>query len=319
MENKEFKIEQVSVRLAKETPLYSEERVRTPNDAVRIIGKELMTEFDREQMLIINLDSAARPVNFAIVSVGTINKSLAEPRELLKTSILSNAASTIVLHNHPTGNVLPSRDDIETTKRLIAAYKILGINLVDHVIIGGNNAEKIYSMREADIVDFDKYMPEMTGELKFAPMSDIINEKIGVFLVAEELGYWVNTNYTTIYLTNEEAELMLEYADRDGFNLGVKEGKFVKINPDTEETYAFSPEDAIYRMCDLNEKLITKTEENVHKASNFMNLCEAKKELKDLRKEEDIIEKMFRKTSLGKVMELGRTKETDKEQKEWMK
>ncbi|MFR1492852.1 MAG: JAB domain-containing protein [Eubacterium ventriosum] len=99
MEN-DFELEQVSVRLVKDSPLYSDERIITAESAVKIIGKELMTQLDREQLCIVNLNSFGQPINFSIVSVGQIDQALVNPREMLKASILSNAANAIVIHNH---------------------------------------------------------------------------------------------------------------------------------------------------------------------------------------------------------------------------
>lgn len=321
MNNNEFRLEQVSVRLSPESPLYSDEKIRTPQDAVKIVGRELMTEFDREQILVINLNSNGQPINFSICSIGTINNASISPRELLKSSILSNAASAIVLHNHPSGSLNPSKSDLDTTKRLIESYSLIGINLLDHIIIGGNNADKIYSMREEKIIDFDDYRFNLSGGIQFESVAELITEKIGVFLVAEDLSYWVNTNYSTIYLTNEEAELILEYADIDGYNLGVRDGEFVKIDENSEEIEKYSPEEAIYKTCDINEELIRSLELKVKNATNFVSMCNAKQELAKAKNDENIVNEMFKKTALGKMMELGTTsKEKTKERnKEWTK
>lgn len=73
------------------------------------------------------------------VSVGTLNASLVHPREVFKKAILNNASHVIVAHNHPSGDSTPSPQDIETTKRLIEAGKILGINVIDHIIVTDKN------------------------------------------------------------------------------------------------------------------------------------------------------------------------------------
>ena len=81
-----------------------------------------------------------------IVSVGTINSALVNPREIFKSSILSNACAIIAVHNHPSGNIMPSREDVNITKRLKMSGAILGIDLLDHIIIGGTSGE-MYSFK----------------------------------------------------------------------------------------------------------------------------------------------------------------------------
>lgn len=100
------------------------------------------------------------------MSVGQIDQALVNPREMLKASILSNAANAIVIHNHPSGSLVPSRYDIRITKQLINAYKMLGIGLLDHVIFGGNNLDNFHSMRQNMVVDFNNYKLDLGGELR---------------------------------------------------------------------------------------------------------------------------------------------------------
>ena len=111
----------VNVRLVKEPSLYSPEPVTSPEDVLRVIANELAT-YDREVFAILNLKSNGQIINLNICSMGTLNASLVSPREVFKSSILSNAASFIAVHNHPSGNTNPSYEDIETTKRLRGNY-----------------------------------------------------------------------------------------------------------------------------------------------------------------------------------------------------
>ena len=78
------------------------------------------------------------------MSIGTVNVSLAEPREIFKHSILNNAAGIILVHNHPSGDCEPSREDRRLTKRIEKCGELLGIEMYDHVIIG----DGYYSFRE---------------------------------------------------------------------------------------------------------------------------------------------------------------------------
>ena len=144
----QYEMNQVSIRMVKEPPLISEEPITGPESAVNILG-EYLRDYDRELMVLVNLKTDGKPINMNIMSIGTINGSIAVPREALKTSILSNAASIILFHNHPSGNLKPSREDIQITDRMIKAYEMLGMSVLDHIILGPDS--RFYSMREHDV------------------------------------------------------------------------------------------------------------------------------------------------------------------------
>ncbi len=128
-------LEVVNVRLTKERSLYSDAYIKSSEDAVRIVSEEL-ANYDREAMCIINLNSKSQPICLSIVSVGTLNYCVVSPREIFKASILANAAAVIAVHNHPSGHLEPSNEDILMAKRLNKAGNLLGIKLVDFVICG---------------------------------------------------------------------------------------------------------------------------------------------------------------------------------------
>lgn len=151
-----FKLDVVSVRLVREAPVFSRTRIINPETAIEALGN-VMSEIDREVVAVINLKSDGTPINVNFASVGTINGALAEPRELLKSSILSNAANVIIVHNHPSGNLEPSKTDISITHRLVEVFSLMGIPLLDHVIVGGDN-KSFYSMHEKGTVVFDNRM-----------------------------------------------------------------------------------------------------------------------------------------------------------------
>ncbi|WP_346962244.1 JAB domain-containing protein [Clostridium sp.] len=136
----------VSVKLIKEgSILYEPRRVSSPKDAVEL-AKDFLIESDREKMILVCLDNKNQPTSINTVSVGSLNSSIVHPREVFKVAILSNSASIIVYHNHPSGDVTPSKEDINITERLKEAGKILGIELIDHIIVGSN--ESYYSFKE---------------------------------------------------------------------------------------------------------------------------------------------------------------------------
>ncbi len=311
--NNNFKLEQVSVRLNQETPLYSDKAIKNAEDAVKIVGQELMANLDREQICIINLNTKNNPINFSIASVGTLNNALAEPREMLKASILSNAGSVIMLHNHPSGNYYPSVEDYQVTERIIKSFDSVGIKVLDHVIIAGNNIDDYYSMREENVKMFEE-SPVLTGKLEFSDISEHLLHKINVFLVAEDLSYWINNTHSTISLTDKEAELILNYMDGHGYNLGVENENLVRIDVEEETPTAekYNINEAIYAVCDWNAELISETNENINNAASVEEVCKLREYMKALRADESVIDAMFKKTSLGKTLELGTEKQEEK-------
>jgi len=141
----------VSVRLVKDAPLLSGHKIKSPEDAVDVAG-ELMCDLDREVVCIINLKADGTPINCHFASIGAINQAIAEPREMFKASILSNASKMILLHNHPSGNLFPSKEDCGMTDRLLRLSELLGIPIVDHIIVGGGN-RKYFSFREHCLIE----------------------------------------------------------------------------------------------------------------------------------------------------------------------
>lgn len=130
-----FKLERVSIRMVKDAPLYSDKPFDRPYKAVEALGKSI-SDMDREVMCVINVNTKSVPINCSIVSIGTLNNCLVSPREILKSAILSNAAGILLLHNHPSNDVTPSEQDLLMTKRMGYACDILGIDLLDHIIVG---------------------------------------------------------------------------------------------------------------------------------------------------------------------------------------
>lgn len=152
MENSDFQLDVVSVRLVKDHPIYSPVKIKDAESAIKVMG-EVMKDLDREVLGIINLKTDGTPINCHIVSVGSLNASIAAPREMLKASILSNAANIVMIHNHPSGDLQPSRDDICTTDRMAKVCSLIGIPLLDHVIVGGDNKE-YFSFEQKGLIKF---------------------------------------------------------------------------------------------------------------------------------------------------------------------
>ena len=90
---------------------------------------------DKEHFIALTLDGASRVINAHIISIGTLNQSLVHPREVFYPAIRERAAAIIIAHNHPSGQSSPSRADQEVTSRLRDAGRLLGIDIVDHIIL----------------------------------------------------------------------------------------------------------------------------------------------------------------------------------------
>ncbi|KKW22074.1 MAG: repair protein RadC protein [Parcubacteria group bacterium GW2011_GWF2_50_9] len=92
---------------------------------------------DREHFLTIHLDTRNHILGLETVSIGSLNYSIVHPRECFKAAFLLNAAAVILVHNHPSGSLEASEEDISLTKRMVQAGKLLGIEVLDHIIISG--------------------------------------------------------------------------------------------------------------------------------------------------------------------------------------
>jgi DNA repair protein RadC len=98
--------------------------------------QEFMEGLDREKCVVMCLDRKNGLIGLNVVSVGSLTTSIVHPREVFKPAILSNASSVILSHNHPSGDPLPSQEDRALTARLVQAGKVLGVEALDHIIVG---------------------------------------------------------------------------------------------------------------------------------------------------------------------------------------
>ena len=122
-----YKLSKVEVRLKlnKNGGLYSTEPITTPSAAVKAMA-EAMAQLDREYVCVVNLNSQAQPINYNIVSIGTLDSAAASKSNIFKSAILSNASSIILLHCHPSGSLKPSMDDTKLTISLIQQTVAVG-------------------------------------------------------------------------------------------------------------------------------------------------------------------------------------------------
>lgn len=125
-----------------------EYKISTPKDAADIVMSE-MKDLKQEVLKVIYLNTKNKVMGISVVSMGSLNSSIVHPREVFSQAIKRSSASIIICHNHPSGDPTPSGEDINITRRLKECGKIIGIDLLDHIIIG----DGVYiSLKEKGIV-----------------------------------------------------------------------------------------------------------------------------------------------------------------------
>lgn len=127
---------EISRRLSTQVPTYKSKELTDPQKVYRLI-KSKIKDYHKEHFYIIALNS--RNHSIAEVSVGSLNASVVHPREVFAEAIKNKAASVVLAHNHPSGDHEPSEDDLLLTKKLVESGKILGIEVVDHIIVSKDN------------------------------------------------------------------------------------------------------------------------------------------------------------------------------------
>ena len=132
------------------TVTYGKKKITQPEDLASL-GFKLLGKADREMTLVVCLNANNRINALHVASVGSLTSSIVHPREVYKLAVVSNSAAIALLHNHPSGNLKASKEDIQITKKLIEAGKLLGIKLLDHLIIGDR---AFYSLSQNDVCDF---------------------------------------------------------------------------------------------------------------------------------------------------------------------
>ena len=127
-----------------------ETRISCPKDIYEVLTKVCRIQCNAEEVFIlITLNTKNIVTGYFEVHRGTINTSLVHPREVFKRALLNNASNIMVAHNHPSGDPNPSKEDIQITERLKEAGNLLGINLLDHIIVG---EDKYISLKEKGVL-----------------------------------------------------------------------------------------------------------------------------------------------------------------------
>ena len=122
-------------------------KINNESDAYELVKDELASS-DREMILSVMLTVKNDLIGVETVSIGSVTASTTTPRDVFKSAILANAVAIIVCHNHPSGELVPSKNDIEITKQLIAAGELLGIKVLDHLIVSNQGYKSLRDHHE---------------------------------------------------------------------------------------------------------------------------------------------------------------------------
>lgn len=218
------KIDIVRVKLDTEKSIYSDENIDSPEKMVSVVGDEIK-DLANECVFLANLNTKNQIINMSVISQGTISQSLLHPREIFNKAILSNASGVMLFHNHPSGDITPSKQDKEITEKIAFSGELLGVKLLDHVIVGAGNSE-YFSFAKENLIDTHfinkentrRFLKELEDaeDKKLPTKTDFKNE-------IERLKYYNYEAYIKDFLTDKTGEtsdyilnnIYLKYEDQD--------------------------------------------------------------------------------------------------------
>ena len=153
-----FRVDVPQVRESMRTEHGAPVRARTPEDVANLCAD--LRQLAQEAFVVIDLNSKNNVIDKRLVTLGILDASLVAPREVFRGAVADSAAAIVCCHNHPSGDVTPSAEDVRITRQLVDAGRILGIRVLDHVVIGrpdaaGPGAPGFLSLREAGLVSFE--------------------------------------------------------------------------------------------------------------------------------------------------------------------
>ncbi|SHL55551.1 DNA repair protein RadC [Anaerocolumna jejuensis DSM 15929] len=130
------RIQIVECRLIRKTSLLYERRLINSPEMAAALGQQLFEAYDKEYLYAVYLTAKCEPIAIELISIGTLNATFVCPRDVIKTALLCSAHGFIIFHNHPSGgDIIPSKEDINMTKRLKEASQLIGVELIDHIIL----------------------------------------------------------------------------------------------------------------------------------------------------------------------------------------
>ena len=142
-----IKVKSIEVREVEYT-YESRPKISNMEDVAKVV-KPLIADTNKEFFITLYLNTKNGILRQEVISIGSLNSNTVHPREVFRTACIVSASGIIVAHNHPSGDPMPSREDIELTKRLVESGKMIGIEVLDHVIIG---QDRNYSFKDAGML-----------------------------------------------------------------------------------------------------------------------------------------------------------------------
>ena len=218
------KIDIVRVKLDTEKSIYSDKNIDSPEKLISVVGSEIK-ELANECVLLANLNTKNQIINMSVISQGLIDRSLLHPREVFNKAILSNASGVMLFHNHPSGDITPSKQDKEITEKIAFSGELLGIKLLDHIIVGAGNFA-YFSFAKENLIDTHfinkentrKFLKELEEieDKELPTKTDFKNE-------LERLKYYNYEAYIKDFLTEKTGEtsdyilnnIYLKYEEQD--------------------------------------------------------------------------------------------------------
>ena len=217
----------MSSSLTREKPILS-----SPTIAAGYMHSVIEKVHDKESLVVAFLNTKNRVIDYEQVSIGTINSSVIHPREVFRNAVLNKAVSVLLCHNHPSGDLTPSPEDLAVTKSLKEAGETLGIPVVDHIIITGLNRQDVYSFRAQGVLEAhghyqaestlaekkpaydskDKALDEITAKLEEGIKEIFSSGKYADYLkVMSRFHRYSLNNTLLIAMQNPEASLVAGY------------------------------------------------------------------------------------------------------------
>jgi DNA repair protein RadC len=148
----QYKISLLKSKIAEEEVQFKNSQDVAENSFIHSLFTD--QDNDKEKLYVIILNIKNKVIGYSLISMGSLTASIVHPREVLKPAILASAASIMIIHNHPSGDPEPSTDDIEITNRIARACAIMGINFLDHIILGfeADEFKGYYSFKQRDLI-----------------------------------------------------------------------------------------------------------------------------------------------------------------------
>lgn len=155
---KSYRVPKYTIKLVREGVITVEsDQIRRETDLYRVAAT-MLENLDREHLIVVMLDSKSRIIGANVAAVGGLNFAYLDMKSIIKPAILCNACSIALAHNHPSGDCTPSPEDIRLTDDVIAACKMLDINVIDHLVLADNNPGvpmNFISLRERCLCTFN--------------------------------------------------------------------------------------------------------------------------------------------------------------------